>query len=30
MNVWEQKELLLYQVEKRFHRTHVKVLAKRD
>ena len=30
MNVWEQKELLLYQIEKRFHRTHVKVLAKRD
>ena len=30
MNVWEQKELLLYQVEKRFHRTHVRVLGKRD
>lgn len=30
MNIWEQKELLLYKVHKRFHRTEVLVLAKPD
>ena len=28
MNIWEHKELLLYKVHKRFHRTEVLVLAK--
>ena len=28
VNVWEQKELLMYQWHKRFHRTEVRVLAK--
>ena len=30
MNIWEQKELLLYRVHKPFHRTEVMVLGKRD
>ena len=30
VNVWEQKELLLYRVHKTFHRTEVMVLGKRD
>ena len=30
VNVWEQKELLLYRVHKPFHRTEVMVLGKRD
>ena len=28
INIWEQKELLLYRVHKRFHRTEVLVLGK--
>ena len=30
MNIWEQKELLLYKIHKPFHRTEVLVLGKRD
>jgi molybdopterin-containing oxidoreductase family membrane subunit len=30
INIWEQKELLLYRVHKRFHRAEVLVLGKRD
>ena len=30
INIWEQKELLLYKVHKPFHRTEVMVLGKRD
>ena len=30
VNIWEQRELLLYKVHKRFHRTEVMVLAKPD
>ena len=30
VNVWEQKEMLLYRVHKPFHRTEVLVLGKRD
>ena len=30
ISIWEQKELLLYKVHKRFHRTEVLVLAKPD
>ena len=30
MNIWEQREMLLYRVHKRFHRTEVLVLAKKD
>ena len=30
VNIWEQKELLLYRVHKTFHRTEVLVLGKRD
>ena len=30
INIWEQKELLLYKVHKRFHRAEVLVLAKPD
>ena len=30
VNVWEQKELLLYKIHKPFHRTEVMVLGKRD
>ena len=30
VNIWEQKELLLYKVHKRFHRTEVMILAKPD
>ena len=30
VNIWEQKELLLYQVHKKFHRTEVQVLGKPD
>jgi Ni/Fe-hydrogenase subunit HybB-like protein len=29
-NIWEQRELKLYQVHKRFHRTEVQVLGKPD
>ena len=28
INVWEQRELLIYQVHKQFHRTEVQVLGK--
>tara|TARA_B100000745_G_C19991984_1_gene336401 strand:- start:319 stop:549 length:231 start_codon:yes stop_codon:yes gene_type:complete len=28
INIWEQKELKLYQVHKKFHRTEVQVLGK--
>ncbi|MCH8206100.1 MAG: polysulfide reductase NrfD [Chloroflexi bacterium] len=30
INIWEQKELLLYKVHKRFHRTEVMVLGRPD
>ena len=30
VNIWEQRELLLYKVHKPFHRTEVMVLGKRD
>ena len=30
INIWEQKELLLYKIHKPFHRTEVMVLGKRD
>ena len=30
INIWEQKELLLYRVHRRFHRTEVTVLGKPD
>ena len=30
MNIWEQRELLLYKVHKTFHRTEVVVLGKPD
>jgi len=30
VNIWEQKEMLLYKVHKPFHRTEVVVLGKRD
>ncbi len=30
VNIWEQKELLLYTVHKKFHRTEVLVLGKPD
>ena len=30
VNIWEQKELLLYKVHKKFHRTEVMVLGKPD
>ena len=30
INIWEQKELLLYKQHKPFHRTEVLVLAKKD
>ena len=30
INIWEQKELLLYKVHKPFHRTEVMVLGKPD
>ena len=30
INIWEQKELLLYRVHKPFHRIEVMVLGKRD
>jgi hypothetical protein len=30
INVWEQKEMLLYRVHKPFHRIEVLVLGKRD
>ena len=30
INIWEQKELLLYKAHKRFHRAEVLVLAKPD
>ena len=30
VNIWEQRELLLYRVHKPFHRTEVTVLAKKD
>ncbi len=30
INIWEQKEILLYQWHKKFHRTEVRVLAKPD
>jgi len=30
MNIWEQKELLLYKLHKPFHRTEVLVLGKKD
>ena len=30
VNIWEQKEFLMYQWHKRFHRTEVRVLAKPD
>jgi hypothetical protein len=30
MNIWEQKELLLYKIHKPFHRTEVMVLGKRE
>ena len=30
INIWEQKELLLYKIHKPFHRTELMVLGKRD
>ena len=30
INIWEQKELLLYKIHKPFHRTEVMVLGKRE
>ena len=30
VNLWEQKELLLYSVHKRFHRTEVHIMGKPD
>ncbi|MBM3932931.1 MAG: hypothetical protein FJ319_01290 [SAR202 cluster bacterium] len=30
INIWEQKELVLYQIHKKFHRTEVQVLGKPD
>ena len=30
VNIWEQRELLLYKIHKPFHRTEVMVLGKRD
>jgi molybdopterin-containing oxidoreductase family membrane subunit len=30
VNIWEQRELLLYKVHKRFHRTEVMILGKSD
>jgi len=30
VSIWEQRELLLYKLHKRFHRTEVLVLGKRD
>ena len=30
INIWEQKEVLLYRIHKPFHRTEVLVLGKKD
>ena len=30
INIWEQKEVVLYEIHKKFHRTEVKILGKPD
>jgi hypothetical protein len=30
INIWEQREVVMYEIHKKFHRTEVKILGKPD